>query len=436
MFIRPLAVALSGCGIVLAGIVRDAGWALLLTVILAVAVCLDVLCAPSPSHVYIDDEMPASTRVGQSTPRTLILSHTGRSTIRGMIRDAWPPSGMLSPSRHSFVLSPGQRSILHSTLRPQRRGTLHSSAITIRTYGPLHLAGRQQTVSTSWQLRILPEFISRKNLPSRLQQLRELGGRSLLLVRGEGTEFDSLREYVAGDDVRAIDWRSTARRGQTLVRTWRPERDRHVIIVLDCGRGGAIRINDHPAFDAFIETSLLEGALAQKAGDRVSILAIDDQVRARLTGENSSRLIHRMGEVIADVEPSLRATDWSLLPTYIRELGTQPAFIIITTTLNGGTVSSGLLDVLPILRQRHSVMIAAATDSSSAATSSEQQSHNANLTVDDAYERAAYERSRVENANLTRILENSGAHVVRADADCLPTAVVDRYIALKAHGKL
>ena len=64
------------------------------------------------------------------------------------------------------------------------------------------------------------------------------------MVRGPGTEFDSLRDYVRGDDVRSIDWRATARRSDLVVRTWRPERDRRVVIIIDSGRTSAARIDN------------------------------------------------------------------------------------------------------------------------------------------------------------------------------------------------
>ena len=95
-------------------------------------------------------------------------------------------------------------------------------------------------------VRILPPFLSRKHLPSRLAKLRELDGAIPVLIRGQGTEFDSLREYVVGDDVRSIDWRATARRADVVVRTWRPERDRRVVIVLDTGRTSAGRVGVDP----------------------------------------------------------------------------------------------------------------------------------------------------------------------------------------------
>ena len=126
-------------------------------------------------------------------------------------------------------------------LHPVRRGDLHCATLAVRAIGPLGLAGRQRSMAAAAGVRVLPPFLSRKHLPSRLARLRDIDGQIPVLVRGQGTEFDSLREYVPGDDVRSIDWRATARRADVVVRTWRPERDRRVVIVLDTGRTSAGR---------------------------------------------------------------------------------------------------------------------------------------------------------------------------------------------------
>ena len=124
-------------------------------------------------------------------------------------------------------------------------------------------------------VRSLPPFESRKHLPSRLARLRELDGRSAVRMRGAGTEFDSLREYVRGDDVRSIDWRASARNRTVVVRTWQPERDRRVVIVLDTSRVSAARIGDVPRLDSAMDAALLLAALAARAGDRIDFLAGD-----------------------------------------------------------------------------------------------------------------------------------------------------------------
>ena len=120
------------------------------------------------------------------------------------------------------------------------------------------------------------EYYQRENGPSPhfdamryvIGILRELDGNTSIQVRGQGTEFDSLREYVRGDDVRSIDWRATARAADVMVRTWRPERDRQVVLVLDTGRVSAGRVGDAPRLDAAMDAALLLAALASRAGAR------------------------------------------------------------------------------------------------------------------------------------------------------------------------
>ena len=154
--------------------------------------------------------------------------------------------------------------------------------MTVRARGPLGLAARQRTLDVPGVVRSLPPFDSRKHLPSRLARLRELDGRAAIRVRGPGTEFDSLREYVRGDDVRSIDWRASARTSKVVVRTWQPERDRRVVLVLDTSRTSAGRVEDVPRLDSAMDAALLLAALASRAGDRIDFVAGDRRIRARV----------------------------------------------------------------------------------------------------------------------------------------------------------
>ena len=145
------------------------------------------------------------------------------------------------------LIPPGGQVSATTTLRPERRGDRPAGLVTVRSFGPLGLAARQASLPAPWSVRVLPPFLSRRHLPEKLAQLRQLDGQHRSMVRGQGTEFDSLREYVVGDDVRSIDWRSTARLTDVMVRTWRPERDRRIIVVLDTGRTSAGRVAGVPA---------------------------------------------------------------------------------------------------------------------------------------------------------------------------------------------
>ena len=211
-------------------------------------------------------------------------------------------------------------------------------------------------------VRSLPPFESRKHLPSRLARLRELDGRSAVRVRGQGTEFDSLREYVRGDDVRSIDWRASARTRNVVVRTWQPERDRRVVLVLDTSRTSAGRVDDVPRLDSAMDAALLLAALAARAGDRVDFVAGDRRVRRRLRSAGARDIAARLQDAMADLEPVIAEADWDALAGAVQGLGRQRALVVLLTPLEPSAVEEGLLPVLPALTRHHRVVLASVRD--------------------------------------------------------------------------
>jgi uncharacterized protein (DUF58 family) len=240
--------------------------------LLLLGVLADLLLAAPVRGLRLARAGDQAVRLGEPAAVELTVSNPAGRPLRARVRDAWAPSAFapgteLAASRHTLHVPAGERRRVTTALRPTRRGDHRAVRVTVRSLGPLGLAGRQGSHQVPWTVRALPPFTSRKHLPSRLARLRELDGRTSVLTRGQGTEFDSLREYLPGDDVRSIDWRASARRNTVAVRTWRPERDRHILIVLDTGRTSAGRVGDAPRLDAALDTALLLTALATKAGD-------------------------------------------------------------------------------------------------------------------------------------------------------------------------
>ncbi|MGZ4578549.1 MAG: DUF58 domain-containing protein, partial [Mycobacterium sp.] len=215
---------------------------LVLLVTLVIVVIVDIGLAASTRKLRYVRSPDRSARLAQQVDVGLLIHNDGRRRFRGQVRDAWPPSAGARPRIHPVNIPAGQHQHVRSQLRPVRRGEQRAAVVTARSIGPLGLAGRQGSQGVPGLLRVLPPFLSRKHLPARLAKLREIDGLLPTLIRGQGTEFDSLREYVVGDDVRSIDWRGTARAEHVVVRTWRPERDRRVLCVIDTGRTSAGRV--------------------------------------------------------------------------------------------------------------------------------------------------------------------------------------------------
>ncbi|MGN0063716.1 MAG: DUF58 domain-containing protein, partial [Nocardioides sp.] len=320
--------------------------------------------------------------------------------------------------------------VLRTTLVPRRRGELHALGVTVRVRGPLGFAGRQSTLAAPGAVRVLPAFPSRRHLPSRIARLRDLDGRTAVRVRGQGTEFDSLREYVRGDDVRSIDWRASARNRSVVVRTWQPERDRRIVIVLDTGRLQAARVGDVPRMDASMDAALLLAALAGRAGDRVDFVAGDRRVRARL--RTSGRSTAALQDLMADIEPEFAEPDWSRLAAAVQELGRQRSLLVLLTPLEPAAVYEGLLPVLPTLARHHRVLVASVADPALG----EMTAIGPEASTADTYAAAAAHQAVAERDHLVGVLSGIGVDVVEEDPEHLPPALADRYLSLKARGLL
>ncbi|POH64456.1 MULTISPECIES: DUF58 domain-containing protein [Cryobacterium] len=403
-----------------------AGW-LLLALTLG---SIDLALAASPRRLTLARVLPSRVRLGEEVTSELYLRNDGPRRLRGIVRDGWQPSAGAGNNRTAVTLPPGERRLVELTLVPTRRGERTASHVTVRSMGPLGLWARQATLIAPAQIRVLPPFHSRKHLPSRISRLKELDGRTSVLVRGQGTEFDSLREYVRGDDVRSIDWRATARRNDVVVRTWRPERDRRIVIVIDTGRTSAARVADEPRLDTAFEAALLLAALASRAGDRVDFLAWDRRVRARVQGASGAELLSRMVDGMALIEPELIEMDWTALPGQIRGITGQHALVVLLTPMDAPGASTGLLSVLGQLTSRHTVLVASVTDPTVASLT------RSRGTREDVYRAASAERTLLDATRVAAAVRQLGADVVTGAPDELPPALADRYIALKAAGRL
>ncbi len=424
----PILVLLGGVAVVLEPTRRT----VLLWVLLCLGlVLLDVLLAPSPTRLVIDREPIPQVRLGEAARSSLLISNPTRRRIRGAVRDAWVPSAGAVGERHTLKIPAGERRRLTTLLRPTRRGDRLADRVTIRTKGPLGLAARQRSVEVPGTIRALPPFDSRKHLPSRLASLRQLDGRSAVRVRGQGTEFDSLRDYVEGDDVRSIDWRATARRRTVVVRTWQPERDRRVIIVLDTSRTSAGRIGDQPRLDAAMDAALLLAALASRAGDRVDFLAGDRWLRARVSAAaNRTTLLNDLVQAMAPLDPALLEASWPTLVSAIADTSRRRALVVLLTPLEPAAIHESLLPSLPALTRHHRVVVASVADPEL------ERLRAARSSTPEAYAAAAAERTIALQERTATVLRRLGVAVIDAVPEQLPPKLADHYLMLKAAGLL
>ncbi|MCL6423947.1 DUF58 domain-containing protein [Brachybacterium sp. JHP9] len=414
----PIVLLPSGLTVALCG----AAWLLVLA--------LDVLLTPAPRRVRITRRAPGQTRLGTSATGRLLLTNTTGRALRIEVRDAWNPSAGLTAQRAQLRLPAQERRAVDQDFTPWRRGVHSSRALVCAVRGPLGLTRRASSLPVPGTFLALHAFASRRHLPSRVRRLREIEGLAAVHQRGAGTEFDSLRDFVDGDDVRSIDWRATARRRSVVVRTWRPERDRHVLIVVDTSRTSASRVGDAPRLDAEMDAALLLTALCAQAGDRVDVLCADRIPHVSVSGASARTVLHDVVAATAPVEPALVETDWEMVAAQIRRRARRGALVVLLTPIEPAAVQQGLLPIAARVAADHPLIVASVSDPALETLAGERGDITA------VYRAASAEQDRMERAGAARALERSGAVVVDAEPGSLPQLLADQYLALKAAGRL
>lgn len=428
-------------GLALPGLVTPWPWLWLAgaTLVTAVLTGVDGALAAPLSGLRLSRTGDRVVRFGGTATVRLQVGNRSSRLLRARVRDAWVPSaGAVSePSAAQMLeVDPGAAVEVVTRLTPTRRGDRPAARVTVRSYGPLGLAYRQTTrrrsdqLTPPWRLRTLPPFTSRRFLPEKLARLRVIDGQTTIRGRGQGTEFDSLREYVIGDDIRSIDWRATARAEHVVVKNWRPERDRRVLCVLDTGRTSAVRVGDAPRLDASIDAALLLAAVAAHAGDRVDLLAVDTRVRANVSAHGQHTLLPALVDAVAPLEPVLSETDFGRVASEVLALARRRSLVVLFTTLEPAALGEGLLPVLPQLLSRHQLLVASVREPELDHLAAGRGSAADVFTAAAAVKTLAV-RHRVEAA-LTRYR----VAVVEAPVDRFASAVADAYLDLKAAGRL
>ncbi|WIK64332.1 DUF58 domain-containing protein [Gleimia hominis] len=430
---RPAALLLAG--IIPLVIVQQRYVAGLWLVFVLVMCVLDYATAASPRKLSMRRERSSAVHAGEPSTTSLTIMNAGKRDMRADVRDAWQPSA----GAHNHIFSTRIRageSVEHtSDLEPTRRGRLRTDRVTVRSWGRMRLVARQLSFECPGELDSLPAFPSKAKLPVAFAKLRAVEGMATARIRGQGTEFDSLREWVDGDDVRSIDWRATARTDDELiVRTWRPERDRHVVMLLDTSRVMAARIADTPRLDTAMDATLLLSAVCARAGDHISMIAGSNEVEQQVVRPANADALNDVSHALMHVDPQMIEANWARLAAAVHGLGNKVSLIVIFTSIDPTVLADALLPQLSVLANKHRVMIASVADSEDGILNL--PTGEAETTAADVYRAAAYETLRERSRQAITGLEAMGVSVVERDAENLPMAVVDHYLALKARGLL
>jgi uncharacterized protein (DUF58 family) len=350
-------------------------------------------------------------RVREEVPAPLELAADSERTVH------IPPAGEL---REVIEVTPRQRGI-------GAGGTLH-----LRVLAPLGMAWRQLRLARPWTATVYPSFagIPLRSLATASQRRREAGRRSVRRL-GEGRVFESMREWVPGDDTRTIDWKATARRGKVMARHYEDERRQRVLLVLDAGRMLTAVVDGRPRLEYAIEASLHLAHSAVEHDDDVGVMIFADKVQRYVAPARGRRALRAILDALAGAEGRLVESNYPDAFAVLAARNRKRAFAVLFTDVIDRTASDALLSHAGTLRPRHLPLAVTLRDTGLDRLATQRPGTEA-----EAFERAAAEELLQSRADALAEMRQRGLLVVDVPPASAAAAVVQAYDRLKRQGRI
>ncbi len=400
---------------------------------LVMAAFLDSRISPLPEGLEIGREIDGRFHIGAETEvRVRVLNRTRRAaSLR--IKDEYPPEMILRARREGHMRVEAQTSAaLVYALTPPRRGRFQFGQTAIRYVSRLGLVWREARTGEGLTVKVYPNIRR-----AREAELKALGARSLVAAhrrtswRGEGRDFESLREYVPGDELRHVSWSATARRGKLTTRQYQIERDQTILIALDAGRLMTARIEGETKFDSAIHAALALMSAAARGGDHAGLVVFGRRTRIYVPPAKGRDLMDSVLEALYAVEPEMIEPSYTRAFEFIAANCKRRALVVVLTDLLDEEGSRELLSSLKLLRPRHLPLVVSIGDRDLRAVVRDTPEY-----IRDLFTQSVAEEIMHQRETALRHVEAQGGLALDVTASALVPALLETYIRVKERGLL
>jgi uncharacterized protein (DUF58 family) len=407
--------------------------ALAYNILLIAAAIVDSRTSKLPEQLAIYREFGGRFAMGAETEVRIHVQNGSKRALSLKIKDEYPPQMILHGVREGDMRVEAYNSAtLIYSVTPPRRGRFEFGYTAVRFRSRFNLVWRTTRASEPTSVKVYPNLRR-----AREAELKALGARSLVSShrktswRGEGREFESMRDYVRGDELRHISWTTTARRGKLTTRQYQIERDQTVLVALDTGRLMTARIEQETKLDSAVHATLALFSAAARAGDNAGLVVFGRRIKSYLAPGRGRDHIEAALESLYAVEPEMIEPSYPHAFEFIAANSKRRALVILLTDLVDEEGSKELLTSLHLLRPRHLPLVVTIADRDLKAVVRETPA-----TVRSVFTQSVAEEIIHHREAALRLVESTGGLALDVTAAALAPALLETYLRVKERGLL
>jgi uncharacterized protein (DUF58 family) len=408
------------------------------------AALIDGLRLPRAAQLTAGRTWSNAPALDSQTEIELTVENQGHMIVECRLVDDLPPALVADPATHRLTAFPRVPASVRYRVEPTERGDWETGSLYVRYRSPLGLAERWARAPLTQTVRVYPAlrtgeeqqiFLARsRQIDLQLRQARQ---------RGLGRDFESLRDYREGDDLRDVCWTASARRGDLITRQYQTERSQAVWIVLDCGRLMRARVaasapgqsalpvaetgaRVHSKLDFACTTAVALAQLALFSGDRVGLLAYGQGIQQRLLPGRGAAHLRQLIESLAQVRAETGEADHLRATATLNRLQPRRSLILWVTDLAETAMRPEVIDGAMQLLRRH-VLLFVAMAQPEVDRIADARPKN----IEQMFRAAAAQEMASRRELLLARLHEHGALTLDLNPEALTSSVLNNYLTVK-----
>jgi uncharacterized protein (DUF58 family) len=408
--------------------------AVAMVAVIAMAALADALRIPGSRYVTVTRSFPASIGVGDAKQASYEVVSSWSASLHVTITQQLPLSitATALPVQTS-LLDRNNRLSIPLTVTGRARGTFQLGPVALSILSPWKLIRRSVIYYLNDTISVVPSIVGagRYRLLAAQHRLRTVGQR-VIRRRGAGTSFANLRDYVAGDDPRHIDWKATARRHHLISREFTVEQGQTVMIAIDCGRMMTQLAGDRPRFEYALASALTLADIGLSTGDRVGLIVFDSLVRSYIAPTRSPGTLGAIRDALTGVTATMTEPDYAAAFRTLTERNRRRSLIVLFTDVIDVRSSRAVIALTARSAERHLPLVVALRNEQLVAAAIP----SPGASDEETYESAAAEELLSARDEALQSMRQAGVAVLDAAPTAMTAALINRYLEIKERSAL
>ncbi|MFN8165518.1 MAG: DUF58 domain-containing protein [Bacteroidia bacterium] len=404
----------------------------LLMLLLGIVVAESIFLFRSVEPVHAERTSPAIMNLSDENSFTITVQSRMKTKAEITMIDELPDQFQRRNFSYDFTLKPGEEKKFTYTLRPVTRG--------VYAFGKIHffvsifsgMVQRRYSVNESENVAVYPSILQMKNMELKaFSRISLQSGIKRLRRIGHSYEFEQIKNYVAGDDIRSINWKATGRRAALMSNQYEDEKSQQVYFILDKSRSMGLPFNDLSLLDYSINTSLVMANIALRKGDKAGLISFGSKIETLQKADRTHSQLRRILQLLYKEKEHHGEANYEILYSAVRNVVRIRSMIILFTNFESTYAMERAMPVLRKINRFHLLVVVIFKN-----TEIENFAARPAHSISDIYLQTIAGKYNSDKEHMATQMQLYGIQTIYTEPEHLSVNVLNKYLELKARGMI